>query len=106
MMESLALSIVKKMNSSVHGTPNGTATFVQDMSVNHCCGNVIVSEQFLDRADVVTVRKEMGCKAVPKAVAPDRFMDTGKSNRLFKGLSDTAFVQVVAPDFTGPRIFA
>ena len=80
------------MNSSVDGTPNGTAAFVQDMSVNHCCGNVLVSEQFLHRADVVTVRKEVGCKAVPKAVASDRLMDTGKSNRLFKGLSDTTFM--------------
>ena len=63
-------------------------------------------EQFLHRADVVTVRKEMGCKAVPKAVASDRLMDIGKGNRFFKGLSDTAFVQVMASDFSGARIFA
>ena len=65
-----------------------------------------MSEQFLYRADVVTVRKEVGSKAVPKAVASDRLMDTGKSDRLLKCLSDTTFVKMMTPDFSRPGIFA
>ena len=63
-------------------------------------------EQLLHSADVVTVCKEMSCKAVPEAVASDLLMDVGKSYSLFKGLSYTAFVQVMPPDFSGAWIFA
>ena len=70
-------------NSSVDRAPNGTAAFVQDVRVNHCCGNVFVPEQLLHSADVVTVCKEMSCKAVPEAVASDLLMDVGKGYRLF-----------------------
>jgi hypothetical protein len=76
--DSFALSIAKKMNSPVDGAPDGTAAFVQNVSVDHCCGNVLVPEQFLHRADVVAVRKELCCKAMPKAVVSYRLMDAGK----------------------------
>ena len=65
-----------------------------------------MSEQFLNRSDVVTVREEMGCKTVTKAVASDWFMDIRKGYRLFKGFSNTAFMQVMASDFSRPWIFA
>ena len=69
------------MNISVDGASDGTAAFVQDVRVNHCRWNVLMPEELLHRADVVTVRKEVGCKAVPKAMTANRLMDTGKSNR-------------------------
>jgi hypothetical protein len=42
-LDSSVLSIGKNMNSSVDGTPESTAAFVQDVSLNHCCGNIRVS---------------------------------------------------------------
>ena len=43
---------------------------------------------------------------MPKAMASNRLMDAGKGDCFFKSLLDTAFMQVMAPDFSGPWIFA
>jgi len=41
---------------------------VQDVGVNHCCLNVLMPKQFLDRADVIPALQQMSGKAVPEGV--------------------------------------
>jgi len=106
MFDSAALSIGKIMNSSVNGTPYGTAAFVQDVGVNHCCRNVLVPQQFLHGSDIVSVGKKMRCKAVPEAVATDGFVDAGKGNRLLDRLSHAAFVEVIPSYLPGTGVLA
>lgn len=44
----------------VHRTPDTSAAAVQDVGVDHRRTDVPVSQQFLDRADIVPVFEQMG----------------------------------------------
>lgn len=61
-------------------------------------------EAVLYRSNIVTVGEKMRCETVPETMAPDLLTNVGKRQRFFKGFSDTASVQVVAPDSYRPGI--
>src|SRR5262245_39297900 len=52
----------------IRGAANRRWTAVQDVRVDHGGAHVTVSEQFLDRANVVTVFEEMRREGVPEGV--------------------------------------
>lgn len=52
------------------------------MSINHGGFDILVTEEFLDGADVVAVLEEVSCKAVAKGMATDMFWDFGRSGSL------------------------
>lgn len=56
---------------SVEGAPDRQPSAVQDVGVNHRRLDILVSEQFLDRSDVVTGFKQMGGETVRGGVLPD-----------------------------------
>jgi len=55
-----------------------------------------VTQQFLQRANVVVGFQEVGGKAVAQSVGSDRFDDAGQAGCLFNRLVQAALVQVVA----------
>jgi hypothetical protein len=50
------------------------------MGVNHRCSDVFVTEQLLNRTNVIAVFKQMRGEAVPEGVAACRFSDSGCSD--------------------------
>ncbi len=48
---------------------------LEDMGVDHGGANVLVAEQFLNGADIVTTLKQMRGKGMPKGVAGDTLLD-------------------------------
>jgi hypothetical protein len=59
---------------------------IADVGVNHCRGNVLVSEQLLHRADVVAALQQVCGKAVPEGVAAGGLGNTGGSDGVFHGV--------------------
>ncbi len=74
---------------------------VEDMGVDHRRANVLVAEQFLDGADVVTVRQEMCGKRMPKGVAGDPLGQPGFSRCRFQRPLKQGFVDVMTALLAG-----
>jgi hypothetical protein len=54
-----------------------------------------VSQQFLDRPDIVSVFEQVGGESVTECVAGDVLFDAGQSRRNFDGALKDRFVQMV-----------
>jgi len=67
-------------------------SFVENVRVNHRRADILVSEQFLNRADVVMIFKQVRGKAVPQRMARAAFV----VSRLNNGLLDRTLQGVVA----------
>ena len=46
-----------------------TGSAIQDMSINHCCSHIAVTNQFLDCPYIVSVFQQVSCKIMNKGVA-------------------------------------
>ncbi len=77
---------------------------VQEMGVNHRRADVFVAEEFLHRADVVTVGQQVGCKRMAKRVANHPFGQSRLADSLRHRLLDQGFVNVVPSLFARLRI--
>ena len=53
---------------AVEWTFDGHSAALEDMCVDHGGFNILMPEQFLDGADVVSILKEMRCKGVTKGM--------------------------------------
>lgn len=85
----------------VQRAAHGQAAAVEDVGIDHCRLHVLVAEQFLDRADVVTVLQEVGGEAVAKGMAVDALGQAGLLGRPTDGLLQSALVDVVAAEQPG-----
>lgn len=74
------------------------------MGIDHRGANVAVAEQLLNRADVVTVFKQVRRKRVAKCVRTRRFVDIRLAHRFFYRLLQYRFVEMRAPLFTGDSV--
>ena len=54
--------------STIQWTPHSTPTPIQHMGVHQSSFHIFVAKQFLNRANVVAIFQQMGCKAVAKRV--------------------------------------
>ena len=73
---------------------------IAHVGVNHGRGDVLVSEQLLDRANIVAALQQMGRKAVAERVTAGRFTDPGITNRLFDGILQIFLPNVVSAFLT------
>ncbi len=71
------------------------------MGVDHGRADVLVTQEFLDCSDVVSILQEMRRKGVAQGVGARRLGDTRPANRLFDGPLDRGFVEVVPPPVAG-----
>jgi len=74
---------------------------VQNVSIDHRRAHILVTQQFLNGADVVTVFEQVGCKRVPECVRCCRLDDTRLADRLFDSSLDHRFVEMVPPSLAG-----
>src|SRR5688572_24827836 len=65
------------------------------MSVDHGCSDVFMSEQFLNRANVVAVLEEMSGERMPEGVAAHTFVKAGFLGGLFHCALEGGFIEVV-----------
>jgi len=71
------------------------------MCVNHRSADIAVAKEFLNRADVIPVFKQMSCTRMSKGVRGSRFTDSGLANGLFHRFLQNKFVQVMSAMFSG-----
>jgi hypothetical protein len=60
-----------------------------------------VAEEFLNRADVIAILKQMGCKRMPERVRGCGLCQAGLANGLFHHLLQNGFVQVMSALLSG-----
>jgi hypothetical protein len=92
------------MASAVQRRFDGKSAALEDVGVDHGGFDVFVSEEFLNRSDVVTVLKEMSGETVAKGVRGNPFLNSGESGGFFDGFLKGGFVDVVTLGDAGARI--
>jgi hypothetical protein len=75
------------------------------MGVDHGSLQMLVTEKFLDRTDVVTVFRQMGCKTMAKGVNGRWFRQTRVRNGCFESLLQTGGMKMVTPYDMRPWIY-
>ena len=88
----------------VQGTPDPSATLVQDMGVDHGGADVFVAEELLDGTDVVAVFQEVGRERVAQRVAGDPLPQTHLPHGNLHSSLDDGFVQVVSAELARPLV--
>jgi hypothetical protein len=80
----------------VEGAADGEGATIEDVGVDHGGGDVAVTEELLDGADVVARLEEVGGEAVPEGVAGGRFGEVSGLTGGVEGALEHCFVEVVA----------
>jgi hypothetical protein len=74
------------------------------MSVNHGGGHILVAEKFLDGADIIAAFEQMRSETVPESVAAGGLGNAAGADRVFHGVLQILFMNVVAAGFGAARI--
>lgn len=77
--------IVVGVVSRIQGTFDSQAAALKHMSIDHGCFYIFVSEQFLDRADVISGFKEMRRKAMAEDMRRNGLVYLDKPRSAFYG---------------------
>jgi hypothetical protein len=67
-------------------------TFVQNMRVNHGCGNVLVAEKLLDSSNIVTGFQQMRGKSMPEGMATNMLHYARFDNSLLDRALENGFI--------------
>ena len=73
------LQAAQAIQRASHSPP----ALVEHMRVDHCRAHILVPEQLLNRANVVTIFQQMGRKGMAKSVASDVLGNASRSHRAF-----------------------
>ena len=83
--------------SQIHWALDGSAATVQNMCIDHCGANVLVSQQLLNTANVISVlQKVCGAYAYPWAISFHAF-SVSKNEPLTVGLVPRSHVLLFTP---------
>jgi hypothetical protein len=93
-------------SETVHWTIDPLPTPVQHMCVYHHCLHIPMSEEFLNRADVIAIFQQVRGKRMPQRVAVDRLGQPYVTRGLLDGPLQHRFVQMMPPVLTGPWVQA
>ena len=93
-------------SETVHGAVDPFPAPVQHVGIHHRRFHVPMSEEFLNRADVIAIFQQVRGERVPQRVAVDRLGQPYGSGCFFDGPLQHRFVDMMSPVFTGPRIQA
>lgn len=88
----------------VEGASDAEGATVEDVRVDHGRGDVAMTEQLLDGADVVAGLEQVGREAVAEAVAGGALRKVGSCAGGAECLLEHGFVEVVAPHLLGVRL--
>jgi hypothetical protein len=81
------------------------AALVKDVSVDHGCGQIAVSEQLLNGADVDAPLEQVGGEGMAKGMRADVLREAGTANSYFDGFIDDAGINVMAASYTRTRVY-
>src|SRR5207249_6025345 len=95
------LSVRRRLVKRASDVKSGS---IQDVSINHCRRHVLMPEQFLDGADVVSIFQQMCSKAVPERMTACRFADACGAYSEFHGVLQIFFRDMMAAHFARSRV--
>ena len=82
-------------NLLVQGRADCQAAALQNMGVDHGGFNILMTEQFLDSADIVAVLEQMGSEGVAKGVRGDGFVNFYELSGLANCLLQNCLIQMM-----------
>lgn len=65
----MRVGIRTSFSKSVHRAAHARRSAVEDMGVDHRCLDIAMTQEFLDRPDVVASFKQVGSEGMPEGVA-------------------------------------
>jgi len=74
------------------------------VGVNHGRGEVLVPEELLDAADIISVLQQMRSKTVPESMAARGFGYGGRADGVFDGILQVPFREMMATLLAAARI--
>ncbi len=75
------------------------------MSIDHCCFDVFVPEEFLNRPNVIAALQEMSGEGVAEGMTTDRLAcDTGQASGSAHGFLKTTFIGMVTAHYISARV--
>lgn len=89
---------LKSNTKVVKGTWHAVPALLQDVGVDHGCGQIIMSQQGLNRADVGTALKQVGGKGMAKGMSADTLGQTRAAHSYLDRLVNHAGVNMMAAD--------
>jgi hypothetical protein len=66
--------------SRIERTADTLTTAIENVGVTHCRANILMSQQFLHRADTITIFEQMCGKAVAKRMTTSMFGNSSLTN--------------------------
>ena len=72
------------------------AVLGQDVGIDHCCPDVLMSEEFLHSTDIIALFQEVGSERMAERVAASRLRDSRPEDSGFDGPLEEAFIDVVS----------
>src|SRR3972149_6734716 len=90
---------------TIQRTLDSQTPALKHMSIDHCCFDILVSEEFLNCADVVAVLEQMGGKGMAKRVRRNVFVDFCAAGGFPDGFLNHCFMQMMTAGKAGPFVF-
>ena len=88
----------------VQRTPHRSAAELEHMGVDHRGRHVGVAQQVLDRADVIAVLQQVGCKGMTQGMRGRRLGNAGGHDRALERPLESLVIQMMAPHHASARI--
>jgi hypothetical protein len=88
----------------VEGAFDCEAAALKDVGVDHGGTHILVTQQFLDRADVIAILEKVSREAVAKGMAGHAFADTGLPSRFFDSVLQAGGIDVMATLLFAARV--
>ena len=85
-------------------TLDAASTSVEHMGIDHRCTDILVTEQFLHRADVILRFESMRRKGMPQGMAGGRFGDARLAYSAMHSPFEYLFVGMMPPDDARARV--
>jgi len=79
-------------------------SLLQNMSINHCGGDIVMAEKRLDGSDVYIALQEMSRETVPEGMSAYSFFKSNFLHCRFDGFIDGTRVNMMALFFVTPGI--
>ena len=88
--------LIQRYSRFIERATHSESTFGEDVSVDHCCPDIAMAEEFLDRADVVSLFQEAGSEGMPERMAASVLCDAGAQDGGLHGALEHGLVAMVA----------
>ena len=75
------------------------------MGINHRGTYILVTKQFLDGADIISIFEQMRRKTVSEGMTIHRFVDSCQSGSFFHRFLQATLMEVMATYFTASGVF-